>query len=67
MAGSRTQFRSLLQRKQILLAPGAFDGLSAKLIERAGFRSFMQPGVASQGAWASQTWACYPLLKFFKG
>jgi len=37
MAGSRTQFRSLLQRKQILLAPGAFDGLSAKLIERAGF------------------------------
>ena len=37
MAGSRTQFRSLLQRKQILLAPGAFDGLSAMLIERAGF------------------------------
>ncbi len=37
MAGSRTQFRLLLQRKQILLAPGAFDGLSAKLIERAGF------------------------------
>ncbi len=37
MAGGHIQFRSLLRRKEILLAPGAFDGLSAKLIERAGF------------------------------
>jgi methylisocitrate lyase len=32
-----TQFRRLLEGKRILVAPGAFDGLSARLIERAGF------------------------------
>jgi methylisocitrate lyase len=32
-----TQFRRLLKGKKILVAPGAFDGLSARLIERAGF------------------------------
>lgn len=32
-----TQFRRLLEGKGILAAPGAFDGLSARLIERAGF------------------------------
>jgi len=31
------QFRELLGQKGILVAPGAFDGLSARLIERAGF------------------------------
>jgi len=31
------QLRKLLEEKQILVAPGAFDGLSARLIERAGF------------------------------
>ncbi len=37
MKNSRAQLRSLLQGKQILLAPGAYDGLGAKLIEKAGF------------------------------
>lgn len=32
-----TQFRKLLRGKAILVAPGAFDGLSARLIEKAGF------------------------------
>jgi len=32
-----TQFRRLLEGKAILVAPGAFDGLSARLIEKAGF------------------------------
>jgi methylisocitrate lyase len=32
-----TQFRRLLEGRQISVAPGAFDGLSARLIERAGF------------------------------
>jgi methylisocitrate lyase len=32
-----SQFRRLLKGKKILVAPGAFDGLSARLIERAGF------------------------------
>lgn len=37
MTAVRSQFRSLFDGKQILLAPGAFDGLGARLIERAGF------------------------------
>lgn len=32
-----TQLRELLEEKRLLVAPGAFDGLSARLIERAGF------------------------------
>jgi methylisocitrate lyase len=32
-----TQFRTLLKGREIRVAPGAFDGLSARLIERAGF------------------------------
>lgn len=34
---ARTQLRSLLQGKELLLAPGAYDGLGARLIEKAGF------------------------------
>jgi carboxyvinyl-carboxyphosphonate phosphorylmutase len=37
MSNKRSQLHSLLKGKDILLAPGAFDGLSAKLIEKAGF------------------------------
>lgn len=37
MNNSRAQLRSLLRQEHILLAPGAYDGLGAKLIERAGF------------------------------
>lgn len=37
MNDKRSKLRSLLHGNQILLAPGAFDGLSAKLIEKAGF------------------------------
>ncbi len=34
---STTRLRQLLSRPDILVAPGAFDGLSARLVERAGF------------------------------
>lgn len=37
MRNNRAQLRSLLRGEQILLAPGAYDGLGAKLIEKAGF------------------------------
>lgn len=37
MKDARKKLRDLLAGKEILLAPGAFDGLGAKLIERAGF------------------------------
>lgn len=32
-----TRFKRLLKGKKLLVAPGAFDGLSARLIERSGF------------------------------
>jgi 2,3-dimethylmalate lyase len=33
----RQQLRQLIDRKQGLIVPGAYDGVSAKLVERAGF------------------------------
>jgi len=37
MADVQRQLRALLAGKEILLAPGAYDGMGAKLIEKAGF------------------------------
>ncbi len=37
MIGVRSKFRSMLREEQIILAPGAFDGLGARMIEHAGF------------------------------
>lgn len=37
MADVRRQLRALFTGKEILLAPGAYDGMGAKLIEKAGF------------------------------
>ena len=46
-----TTFKSMLQGSSIVVAPGAFDGLSARLVEQAGF-----PAVyASGGAIARST------------
>ena len=46
-----TKFKSLLSGGQIVVAPGAFDGLSARLVEQTGF-----PAVyASGGAIARST------------
>src|SRR3989442_15513079 len=33
----RQRLRQLVNRKQGLVVPGAYDGVSAKLVERAGF------------------------------
>jgi 2-methylisocitrate lyase-like PEP mutase family enzyme len=41
-----TQLRQLITGKQILLAPGIFDGLSARLVERAGFKAVYASGGA---------------------
>lgn len=38
------KLRELLQRKKILVAPGAFDAMSAKLIEAAGFEAVYMTG-----------------------
>jgi carboxyvinyl-carboxyphosphonate phosphorylmutase len=39
-----TRLRALLQRPRILLAPGAWDALSARLIQQAGFEAVYMTG-----------------------
>jgi carboxyvinyl-carboxyphosphonate phosphorylmutase len=39
-----TRLRKLIQSKKILVAPGAFDALSAKLIEAVGFKTVYMSG-----------------------
>ena len=39
-----TQFRKLLQQPGIIMAPGAYDGLTARLIEAAGFPAVYMTG-----------------------
>jgi 2-methylisocitrate lyase-like PEP mutase family enzyme len=42
----RKSFRELLKRKKLLIAPGCFDGLSARLVEEAGFEAAYLSGGA---------------------
>jgi 2-methylisocitrate lyase-like PEP mutase family enzyme len=43
---SRQSLKQLLQRNKLLVAPGCFDGLSARLVEAAGFESAYLSGGA---------------------
>jgi 2-methylisocitrate lyase-like PEP mutase family enzyme len=43
---SRQALKTLLQRDRLLLAPGCFDGLSARLVEEAGFEAAYLSGGA---------------------
>ena len=52
-----TQFRQLLQQPGIIMAPGAYDCLTAKLIENAGF-----PAIYMTGAGTSVARMGYPDL-----
>src|SRR3990167_11106278 len=45
-ADSRKRLRELIARKRLLVAPGAFDGLSARLVEEAGFEAVYLSGGA---------------------
>jgi 2-methylisocitrate lyase-like PEP mutase family enzyme len=38
------QLRRLMQEKEILVVPGAYDALSAKIIEQAGFKAMLMGG-----------------------
>jgi len=42
-----TQLRERLRRPEILVAPGAYDGLTAKLVQRAGFEAVYLTGGGS--------------------
>ena len=43
---STTKLRELLASGHITVAPGAFDGLSARLVEQAGFAAIYASGGA---------------------
>ena len=42
----RQTFRQLLKRNRLLVAPGCFDGLSARLVQEAGFEAAYLSGGA---------------------
>jgi 2-methylisocitrate lyase-like PEP mutase family enzyme len=55
-----SRFRQLLAQPGLIVAPGAYDGLSAKLIEQAGFDVVYATGAVSPGAVAIPTSDCSP-------
>jgi 2-methylisocitrate lyase-like PEP mutase family enzyme len=47
---SRQTLRQLLKRDKLLVAPGCFDGLSARLVEEAGFEAaYLSGGAVARG------------------
>jgi methylisocitrate lyase len=50
VGGAGHRLRELLARPQIVVVPGAFDALSAKLIERAGFDAVYMTGAGTVNA-----------------
>jgi 2-methylisocitrate lyase-like PEP mutase family enzyme len=49
------QFRKLLEGRQIIVMPGAYDGMSARLVEEVGFQAMLATGAGisnSQLGWA---------------
>ena len=57
MSSKGRQFKALIQAPEILVQPGVYDGYSARLIERAGFRaaSISGAGVSeSRMGWADR-------------
>lgn len=48
--GKRQTWRELLDAGELVLLPSAHDGLTAKLIEQAGFRAFQVGGFSVVGA-----------------
>jgi 2-methylisocitrate lyase-like PEP mutase family enzyme len=50
MASAADRLRQLLARPEILVMPGCFDGLSAKLAEQAGFAAVFMSGFAVAAA-----------------
>jgi 2-methylisocitrate lyase-like PEP mutase family enzyme len=44
------QLRQLLARPEIVVAPGAYDGLTARLIQQAGFAAVYMTGAGTAAA-----------------
>ncbi len=51
MDNRRQRFRKMMEGKQIIIAPGAFDALSARIIERAGFSAVYLTGGGISRSW----------------
>lgn len=49
MSGT-TVLKSLLQRPGMLIVPGAYDGIGARLIEQAGLEAVYMTGVGTAAA-----------------
>ncbi len=45
-ASAATRFRALLARDELIVAPGVFDGYSARLVELAGYKTAATSGAA---------------------
>ena len=46
----RRTLRGLVERKQGVVVPGAFDGVSARLVERAGFPAVYMTGYGTSAS-----------------
>ena len=46
----RRTLRTLIEKKQALLVPGAYDGVSARLVERAGFPAVYMTGFGTSAS-----------------
>ncbi|HUG36496.1 MAG TPA: isocitrate lyase/PEP mutase family protein, partial [Candidatus Limnocylindrales bacterium] len=51
---STTRLRRMLEEPGIIVAPGAYDGFSARLIEAAGFRAVYMTGAGTAGSHLGQ-------------
>jgi carboxyvinyl-carboxyphosphonate phosphorylmutase len=51
MTEPRKQFRDFLKREKIIVAPGAFDALSARIIQQAGFNAVYLTGGGLSRSW----------------
>ncbi len=54
MSAQRRAFRTLVQGPELLILPGAYDALSARMIEAAGFQALVAGGYAAIGSLLGQ-------------
>ena len=50
----RKKFRALMSGKRLVLMPGAYDGLSARIMEAEGFEAICAGGYAAIGSMLAQ-------------
>src|SRR5215831_17075625 len=54
MNNVRKKFRALMSGKRLVLMPGAYDGLSARIMEAEGFEALCSGGYAAIGSMMAQ-------------